>query len=300
MKDDPLRSRDAHRAAKPSSFPLPLPSPPGRGLPAVMAILNVTPDSFSDGGVHFDREVAIAAALRMVADGAAIVDVGGESTRPGAEPVSLDEELARVLPVIEALGRRSEVAISIDTRHPAVAAAALDAGAVMVNDVTALRDPEMRALVAARGVPAILMHMRGEPRTMQEHIHYDEVVTDVLRELRQSVGEAVAAGVAPEQIVIDPGIGFAKTFEHNLELLARCRELAALRPFAIGASRKSFVGRITEQPNGPGRMAGSLAAVAAAHRGGAAIVRVHDVRETVDFLRVLAAVEERRPLGRPA
>jgi dihydropteroate synthase len=262
--------------------------------PRVMGIVNVTPDSFSDGGVHFDRTTAVESALRMEADGAAIVDVGGESTRPGAEPVSLDEELARVVPVIEEIRRRSDVAISIDTRHPEVAAAALDAGADMINDVTAMRDPHMRALAAERGVPVILMHMRGEPRTMQEHIHYDDVVTDVLRELRESYDAVVSAGVDPSQIVIDPGIGFAKTFDHNLELLARCHELASLAPFAIGASRKAFIGHLTGRPNGPSRMPGSLAAVAAASRGGAAIVRVRDVRESVEFLSVLGAIEGRR------
>jgi dihydropteroate synthase len=294
MKDEPLRVRDPRPVAKLSSILLPSSSFPARRPPAVMAILNVTPDSFSDGGVHFDRGVAIEAALRMAEAGAAIVDVGGESTRPGAEPVTLDAELGRVVPVIEEIRRRSEVAISVDTRHPEVAAAALDAGADLLNDVTGMRDPRMRALAAERGMPVILMHMRGEPRTMQEHIHYDDVVTDVLRELRQSFDAAVAAGVDPEQVLIDPGIGFAKTFDHNLEILARCHELATLRPFVIGASRKAFIGHLTGQPNGPSRMPGSLAAVAAAYHGGAAFVRVHDVRETVEFLGVLAAIEARR------
>jgi len=270
--------------------------PRGRTLelarsPRVMGILNVTPDSFSDGGVHFERATAVEAALRMAEDGAAIVDVGGESTRPGSEPVTLDEELGRVVPVIEEIRRRSDIRLSVDTRHPEVAEAALDAGADAMNDVTAMRDPLMRALAAKRGVPVILMHMRGEPRTMQEHIHYDDVVTDVLRELRQSFDAVVAAGVDPEQVLIDPGIGFAKTFDHNLELLARCHELSTLRPFAIGASRKAFIGHLTGQPNGPSRMPGSLAAVAAAFHGGASLVRVHDVGETVGFLRVLAGIE---------
>ena len=259
-----------------------------------MAILNVTPDSFSDGGVHFHRATAVEAALRMEEEGAAIIDVGGESTRPGSDPVSIEEELERAVPVIEEIRRRSDVPLSIDTRRPEVAAAALDAGADLINDVTAMRDPRMRALAAERGVPAILMHMRGEPKTMQEHIHYDDVVADVLRELGAAVDAAVAAGIDREQLLIDPGIGFAKTFDHNLEILARCHELAALRPFVIGASRKAFIGHLTGQPNGPSRAAGSLAAVAAAHRGGAAMVRVHDVRETVDWLRVMGAIEGRR------
>jgi dihydropteroate synthase len=258
---------------------------------AVMAILNVTPDSFSDGGVHFDRTVAVDAALRFEADGAAIVDVGGESTRPGSDAISIEQELDRVIPVIEGIRKRSAVPISIDTRKAAVAAAALDAGANVVNDVSALRhDPGMRVLVAKRGVPAILMHMRGEPRTMQDNPQYDEVVTDVARELATWRDEAVAAGVDRAQILIDPGIGFGKTFDHNLEILRRCDELNRIAPVVIGASRKAFVGHLTGQPGGRPRMAGSLAAVAAAYRGGAAMVRVHDVRETIDFLKVLNAI----------
>lgn len=263
--------------------------------PAVMAILNVTPDSFSDGGVHFDRNVAVDAALRMHEDGAAIIDVGGESTRPGSSEVSIEEELDRVVPVIEGIRKRSDVSISIDTRKARVAEAALDAGADIINDVSALRhDAGMRSLAAARGVPVILMHMRGEPRTMQENPHYDDVVQDVARELETWRDEAVAAGVDPASVLIDPGIGFGKTFEHNLELLAHCDAFTRIAPVVIGASRKAFIGHLTGQAGGTPRMAGSLAAVAAAHRGGAAIVRVHDVRETVDFLKVLRSIEARR------
>ncbi len=263
--------------------------------PAVMAILNVTPDSFSDGGRHFDRDVAIDAALRMEKDGAAIIDVGGESTRPGSDEVPVDEELERVVPVIEGIRKRSDVRISVDTRKARVAAAALDAGADIINDVSALRhDAEMRLLAATRRVPVILMHMRGEPRTMQENPQYDDVVRDVARELETWRDEAVAAGIDPANVLIDPGIGFGKTFEHNLELLAHCDELTRIAPVVIGASRKGFIGHLTGQAGGAPRMAGSLATVAAAHRGGAAIVRVHDVRETVDFLKVLRAIEARR------
>lgn len=259
-----------------------------------MGIINVTPDSFSDGGVHFDRAKAIEAALRMEEDGAELVDVGGESTRPGSDPVSTEEELDRVVPVIEGIRTRSPVRISIDTRKGAVAGAAMDAGADMVNDVSALRhDPEMGPLVAARGVQVILMHMRGEPRTMQQDIHYDEVVQDVESELTAWRDEAIANGIAPVRIFVDPGIGFGKTLEHNLELLARCGELAKIAPVVIGASRKAFIGHLTGRPGGPARMAGSLATVAAAYQGGAAIVRVHDVRETVDFLRVLSAIDSK-------
>jgi dihydropteroate synthase len=263
--------------------------------PAVMGIINVTPDSFSDGGVHFDHPKAVHSALRMEEDGASVVDIGGESTRPGSEEVSEEVELARVIPVIEEIRRRSAIPISIDTRKARVAAAALDAGANIINDVSALRhDPAMRSLAAKRGVPVILMHMRGEPRTMQENPHYDEVVTDVARELTMWRDEAIAAGIDAGKIFVDPGIGFGKTFDHNLEILARSNELTSIAPLVIGASRKKFIGHLTGREAGASRASGSLAAVAAARRGGAAIVRVHDVRETVDFLRVLQAIEERR------
>ena len=263
-------------------------------FPRVMAILNITPDSFSDGGVHFDHAKAVHAALQMEADGAAIVDIGGESTRPGAESVSADEEMGRVIPVIEQIRKRSAVPISIDTMKAAVAERALAAGADMINDVSALRaDPAMGPLAARSGVPVVLMHMRGEPRTMQKNIHYDEVVSDVGRELTKFRDDAVAAGIDRAQILVDPGIGFGKTFEHNLELLARARELRSIAPLVIGASRKAFIGHITGRSAGPHRMVGSLAAIAAAHRAGATLVRVHDVRETVDFLKVLTAIAER-------
>jgi dihydropteroate synthase len=254
----------------------------------------VTPDSFSDGGVHFDQSKAVHAALQMEENGAAIVDIGGESTRPGSAAVSAGEEIERVVPVIEQVRRRSDVAISIDTTKAVVAEAALAAGADIINDVSALgRDPEMRPLAARARVPVILMHMRGEPKTMQQLATYDDVVDDIARELHRFVEDAVRAGVEPEQILIDPGIGFAKTAEHNLEILARCAELRSIAPVVIGASRKSFIGHLTGKPAGPDRMVGSLASVAAAFRGGAAVVRVHDVADTVDFLRVLAAIAER-------
>jgi len=253
--------------------------------PAVMGILNVTPDSFSDGGVHFDHTRALHAAMQMIGDGAAIIDVGGESTRPGAAPGSIDEECSRVIPVIEEIRRRSDVKISIDTRKSAVARTAIAAGANIINDVSGLQfDPEMRTIP---DVPLIVMHMRGEPATMQDFAQYDDVVADVARELRERI-----AGLPPERVFIDPGIGFAKTAEHNLELLARCGELTSIAPLVIGASRKAFIGKLTGHPAGPARMPGSLAAVAAAVRGGAAIVRVHDVKETADFLNVLCAIDE--------
>ncbi len=263
-------------------------------IPLVMGILNVTPDSFSDAGVHFDHPAALHGAMQMEEEGVQIIDIGGESTRPGSEEVSLDAELERVIPVIQEIRRRSDIPISIDSRKARVAEAALDAGADIINDVSALRhDPEMRVLAARRGVPVILMHMRGEPRTMQQNIHYDKVVSDVARELTAWRDDAIAAGIDREQILVDPGIGFGKTFDHNLEILNRCEELTVVAPVVIGASRKAFIGHLTGHPTPSKRVAGSLAAAAAAYRGRAAIVRVHDIRETLDFLKVLDAIESR-------
>ena len=274
--------------------------PRGRTLavphtPAVIGILNVTPDSFSDGGVHFDHAKAVHSALQMAEDGAAVIDIGGESTRPGAEPIAAQVEIDRVRPVIEQIRQRSDIPISIDTRKGAVAEEALTAGADIVNDVSAMRySAAMPAIVARAKVPVILMHMRGEPATMQKGIHYDEVVSDVGHELTGFRDAAIAAGIEPSQILIDPGIGFGKTFEHNLEILARAEELTTIAPLVIGASRKAFIGNLTGREAGPDRMIGSLATVAAAHRAGVTFVRVHDVRETMDFLKVLMAIAERQ------
>lgn len=256
-----------------------------------MGIINVTPDSFSDGGVHLDARLAIESALRMVEDGATIIDVGGESTRPAAEPVDESEELRRVLPVVEGIRSQSDVAISIDTMKAAVARRAIEAGADIVNDVSALRhDPEMAEVVAETRTVIILMHMRGEPRTMQKSIHYTDVAGEVCAELEAWTRDAMQKGISPTSIMIDPGIGFGKTFDHNLELLARTDRFARIAPVVIGASRKGFIGHITGREKGPDRMPGSLAAVAAAASFGAAVVRVHDVRETVDFLRVFDSI----------
>jgi dihydropteroate synthase len=279
----------------PASFTLPR----GRTLrfgraPLIMGIINVTPDSFSDGGVHFDQSKAVHAALQMEEDGAAVIDIGGESTRPGAAPIAAEEEMARVVPVIEQIRRRSDVPISVDTSKSQVCSAALDAGADIINDVTALRSGEgMKELAATRKVPVILMHMRGEPRTMQQQTDYGDVVEDVLGELRTFREGAIGAGIDARQIAVDPGIGFAKTFDQNLELLACCDRFSELGPVVIGASRKAFIGHLTGREAGPPRAVGSLAAIAAAFRGGAAMVRVHDVRATRDFLRVTVAIAEK-------
>jgi dihydropteroate synthase len=266
---------------------------------AVMGVVNVTPDSFSDGGQWLDPGRAVAHGLELESEGAAILDVGGESTRPGAEPVSLPEELRRVMPVIEGLiaaGARAQ--ISIDTSKAPVAEAALRAGATLVNDVTALRAaPAIAALVAAHGAEVCLMHMLGEPRTMQDHPHYDDVVSDVKAFLQARMAFAVAEGIAEERILLDPGIGFGKTLEHNLELVRRLDELAALgRPVVVGVSRKSFLGRITGR-DVDDRVAATVAVNVLAFERGAQVFRVHDVGPTRDALRVAAATV-RRPTGR--
>jgi dihydropteroate synthase len=262
----------------------------------VMGVVNVTPDSFSDGGRYIDADAAIAHAVELEAEGAGILDIGGESTRPGADPVEAPAELERVLPVIEGLRARGVTAqLSIDTSKAAVAAAALDAGASLVNDVTALRgDPEMAGLVAARGVRCCLMHMLGEPRTMQDDPRYDDVVSDVKAFLEERMAFAVAHGVAEERILLDPGIGFGKTADHNLELLARVDELVALgRPVVIGTSRKSFLGRITGRPVDD-RLAATIATNVLAYERCARVFRVHDVAPVRDALVIAGATVRRR------
>ena len=257
----------------------------------IMGVVNVTPDSFSDGGAFLDRDAAIAHGLRLAFEGADLLDVGGESTRPGADPVSEDEERARVIPVIEGiLAANRTVRISIDTSKAAVAAAALDAGADYVNDVTALRgDPAMAALVADRGVDVCLMHMRGTPRSMQTEARYDDVVADVKAFLAERIEAAVAAGIARERIEVDPGIGFAKDIGHNLELLRRLRELTELgRPLVLGTSRKTFLGRITGRETAE-RMPATLATLVMAYERGAEVFRVHDVAAVAQALTVAGA-----------
>jgi dihydropteroate synthase len=265
----------------------------------LMGIVNVTPDSFSDGGEFLGADAAIAHALALAAEGAHILDVGGESTRPGAEPVAEAEELRRVMPVIEGLGERGvEARISIDTSKAAVARAALQAGASLVNDVSALRaDPAMAEVVAAAGAHCCLMHMRGEPRTMQDDPRYDDVVDDVRAFLEERLSFALAQGIAGDRIMLDPGIGFGKTEEHNLELLCRLQELAALgQPIVIGTSRKGFLGRIIARAAGreepaavADRLAGTVASNVLAYERGASVFRVHDVAPVRDALAVAAA-----------
>ena len=257
----------------------------------IMGVVNVTPDSFSDGGRYLDAQAATEHGLSLEADGAAILDVGGESTRPGADPVPEPEELRRVIPVIEGLIERSAGArISIDTSKAGVAARALEAGATLVNDVTALRgDPDMAGVVAASGADCCLMHMLGDPRTMQDDPHYDDVVDDIKAFLAERMDFAVHAGIAEERILLDPGIGFGKTIDHNLELLRRLGEFLELgRPVVIGTSRKSFLGRLTGR-DADARVAGTIATNVLAYERGARVFRVHDVGPVHDALTVTAA-----------
>ncbi len=259
--------------------------------PSVMGIINVTPDSFSDGGINFRADDAVASARRMRDDGAAIVDIGGESTRPGSEGVTLDEELRRVVPVLEAL--QGDVAVSIDTAKAEVARRALALGAELVNDVTALRsDRELAGVVADADAYLCLMHMRGEPRTMQLDPTYEDVASEVAAFLEERLASAVSQGIDEERICLDPGIGFGKTVEQNFELVSRLDVLLALgRPVLIGFSRKSSLGRVLGDPAATsGPLAASIAAAVTAYERGATILRVHDVKEHVEALTVAAAV----------
>ncbi len=268
---------------------------PGLADFEVMGIVNVTPDSFSDGGRYLDAGRAVEHGLALLADGAAIIDVGGESTRPGAMPVAAEEELRRVIPVIEGLrARDADVTISVDTSKAVVAAAALDAGATIVNDVTALRgDPAMAGVIAEHRAPCCLMHMLGEPRTMQHDPRYDDVVDEVRMFLAERLAYAVAEGIAQERIWLDPGFGFGKTVAHNLELLRRLPELTELdRPLLIGTSRKSFLGTLTGR-GFSGRVAATVATNVLAYERGARVFRVHDVAPVRDALTVAAATVRR-------
>lgn len=261
-------------------------------VPRVMGIVNNTPDSFSGDGMGGNVKESVARGLIMFTRGADIVDVGGESTRPGADPVPVEEERRRVTPVVEELSKVRPGRVSVDTMKPDVAESALYAGASMVNDVSGLRNQKMIEVVAEHDAAVIIMHMQGEPMTMQVRPRYRDVVGDILEFLEERVAAAEEGGVDPRKILVDPGIGFGKTLEHNLEILARLNEFKSLgKPVVIGVSRKSFIGKITDE-TAEDRLGGSLAAAVHAVRQGADIVRVHDVAETVSALKVAAAISE--------
>ncbi len=257
----------------------------------IMGILNVTPDSFSDGGLFAEVEAAVEHARNMVAEGADIIDVGGESSRPGADTVSVEAEKDRVLPVIERLLETVEVPISIDTYKSSVARDALSMGACIVNDITALRgDPDMASVVAEAGAPVILMHMKGTPKDMQIDPHYDSLISEITSFLRTRIQAAIDAGISQDQIVIDPGIGFGKTIAHNLEIIRRLREFRSLgKPILIGTSRKSFIGKVLGLSTND-RLEGTAASIAVAIANGADIVRIHDVKELARVIRMTDAI----------
>ena len=260
-----------------------------------MGVLNVTPDSFSDGGAFFSLDRAVAHAEQMIAEGADIVDIGGESTRPGSAFVSEEEELQRVIPVVERLAAKSSIPISIDTTKPSVAREALEAGAEIVNDISALRfDPSIADEVARAGAGLVLMHSRGTPKTMQQLPRVDDIMSEVINGLRKSVTVAEERGVAPDSIAIDPGIGFGKTLEQNVELIAKLDQLViafAEFPIMIGTSRKSFIGKLLDNAPADQRLHGTIASVVASVLNGAHIVRVHDVKAAVDAVRVADAIK---------
>jgi dihydropteroate synthase len=277
----------------------------GRALaldrPRIAGIVNVTPDSFSDGGQHFDAPAAVGHALRLIEEGADLLDVGGESTRPGAEPVVAADEIARVVPVIEALAKQTSIPIAIDTSKPEVMRAAIAAGAGFINDVRALREDGALDAAAALKVPVCLMHMLGEPRTMQDAPRYDDVVSDVRRFLAERIFACEMSGIDKKRIVVDPGFGFGKTLEHNLELLRALDQFAALGvPLLVGLSRKGMIGTLTGREQPADRAAGSAAAALLAVQKGAMIVRVHDVAATRDALAVWEAVASGiKPVAKP-
>lgn len=257
----------------------------------IMGILNITPDSFSDGSVYFDKKAALARGLEMVEQGADIIDVGGESTRPGAEPVSPEEEIRRTAPIIEQLSAAS-IAVSIDTYHADTARAALDAGAIMVNDISGLSfDQAMRGLVAERKAPAVLMHIKGTPKDMQKNPEYIDLMGEICNYLRARIVDAVNAGVDERVLIVDPGIGFGKTKEHNLEILRRLREITSLgRPILVGTSRKSTIGQVLGGLPPEERVEGTAATVAISIANGANIVRVHDVKEMARVAKMTDAI----------
>lgn len=282
-------------SAKNLSIPFPR-QPIALASTLVMGVVNVTPDSFSDGGRFLDPGAAVAEVAAMEEAGAAILDIGAESTRPGSLPIDAEEEWRRLEPVLKGVVDGAKAPVSVDTYKPEVARRALDLGATMVNDVTGLRDPAMVKLLARTDVPAVVMHMKGEPQTMQENPEYVDLLGEITAYLRDRLRAAEAVGVGPERLLIDPGIGFGKTVEHNLQILSRLRELRSLgRPIVVGASRKGFIGRVTGRATPTERLEGSLAAAALAAWEGAHVVRAHDVAPTVLALRVVDAVAAGKP-----
>jgi len=257
----------------------------------LMGVLNVTPDSFSDGGLFLDKEKATSHGLRMVEEGADIIDVGGESTRPGAKPLELEEELRRVIPVIESLAKRVDVPISIDTYKSAVAERAIEAGAEIINDISGLHfDPTLAQIAAKEDTPLILMHIRGIPETMQKNVHYDSLFSEILRYLRDSIQRAESAGLDPQQVIVDPGIGFGKTIEDNLLIIKNLHEFRILgKPIMLGTSRKSFIGRILNASAGE-RLEGTISSIAIGVLNGAQIIRSHDVHQAKKAIAVADAI----------
>jgi dihydropteroate synthase len=260
----------------------------------IMGVLNVTPDSFSDGGLYFDRYKAVEQGLRLVQDGADIIDIGGESSRPGSNPVSTYEEIRRTIPVINALSRKVSVPISIDTCKSEVARQALDAGASMVNDISGLRfDPDMAAVISQYNVPVMIMHIKGTPKNMQINPVYDALIPEIMDYLRESINICREHGIPDDRIIIDPGIGFGKTFDHNLEIINNLKEFSLLgKPIAIGVSRKAFIGKILGDAPASERLEGTASAVAISVYNGANIVRVHDVAEISKVVKIADAIKK--------
>jgi len=262
----------------------------------IMGILNVTPDSFSDGGLYFDRTKAIKRAFQIIEEGADMIDIGGESTRPGSEPITIDEELRRTIPVIEVLAGNIKIPISIDTYKSEVAKKALDAGASMVNDISGLRfDPLMADVVSMYGVPVVVMHIKGTPRDMQQNPVYEALIPEIMDYLRTSIHIAEQSGIPGDRIIVDPGIGFGKTFDHNLEIINNLQEFTLLeKPILIGPSRKAFIGKILGDVPAQERIEGTIAAVAICVMKGANIVRVHDIREIAKVVKVVDAIKREK------
>ena len=262
----------------------------------IMGILNVTPDSFADGGLYFDKSSAIERAYQIVEEGADIIDIGGESTRPGSEPISIKEELIRTIPLIEAISKKIKVPISIDTYKSEVAKVALDAGASMVNDISGLRfDPRMPDVVSEYKVPVVIMHIKGKPQDMQQNPVYDALIPEIIDYFRMGIKIATGAGISEDKIIIDPGIGFGKTFAHNLEIINNLYEFTLLeKPILIGPSRKAFIGKILGDVPATERLEGTAAAVSISIINGANVVRVHDVKETVKVAKVADAVKREK------